>query len=40
MKRIMCGGLTGMITWILAFPIDVVKTQLMLRESNEKLSMR
>ena len=36
----MCGGITGIITWIAAFPIDVVKTQVMLNNSNEKLSMR
>ena len=39
-KRIMCGGLAGTISWIVGFPLDVIKTQVMLNESNKNLRIK
>ena len=36
----MCGGLTGTITIIVCFPLDVIKTKVMLNESNKNLKIK
>lgn len=39
-KRILCGGLAGTISWLVGFPLDVIKTQVMLNESNKNLKIK
>ena len=39
-KRIMCGGFAGTLTCTFCFPLDVIKTQVMLNESSKNLRIK
>ncbi|TNV77299.1 hypothetical protein FGO68_gene3304 [Halteria grandinella] len=40
MIRLMCGGVAGQLSWIVSFPFDVVKTQMMCDMSHKPRTMR
>ena len=38
--RLTAGGIAGQLSWVVSFPFDVVKTQMMCDSSPKPLNMR